>query len=238
MSERDANSAAKRDAKRERGKFAAWTLFVIGLASTVSQFLAAAWLGVADSFEWRLSTGGLVALAGSWYMWVKCDDWDSWRRKIWIWVGATAVIAFVGMYFANVSSDVAAPAAPAPAVEEAAPAAPAPAVEEVYTEEEYRDMARGLVASEMGQPKEDAFMSAARAEIATGKNRITIRDDLGASYQAGEISLAEYCVKDYWLSAAFAEGQTAEQRANPFAPQPKSNFEILASCTEWLVENL
>lgn len=86
-----------------RSKFAFATLIVVGLTSTVAQFIAAHSLGVAEQFDWRVSTGGLVAVIGAIHMAVACRSWAFWRKWVWVWVGATALLAFLGMNLASQS---------------------------------------------------------------------------------------------------------------------------------------
>lgn len=85
--------AASNPIKKQGGfKFAAATLLVIGMASTVSQIMAVASLG--EAVSWEFSNGGLVALVGAIYMWVKCRSWEFWKKWIWVWIGITVVLAF------------------------------------------------------------------------------------------------------------------------------------------------
>lgn len=86
-----------------RSKFAFATLIVVGLASTVSQFIAAEALGIIEHLEWSFSAGGLLAIIGAIHMAVVCHSWAFWRKWVWVWVCATALPAFLGVNLASQS---------------------------------------------------------------------------------------------------------------------------------------
>lgn len=76
-------------------KFAAATLAVLGITSTLAQYLSFASLGHLHEVEPQVSTGGLFALIAAIVMWVSCRSWSSWKKWIWPWVAIGAVLAFV-----------------------------------------------------------------------------------------------------------------------------------------------
>ena len=80
-----------------RGRFVAATLVVVAAVSTATQYLTAGAFGLPVDFAagdrvW--STGGLLAVIASIYMGVKCDNWVDFRRRIGVWAGLTAALAF------------------------------------------------------------------------------------------------------------------------------------------------
>ncbi len=94
--------SARQEVERRNGlKYATATLLAVGLTSTVAQFVAAASLGITQYFEWEASSGGLIALLGSIYMWAKCPNWEFWKRWIWLWVGPTVILAFITINLAS-----------------------------------------------------------------------------------------------------------------------------------------
>ncbi|SIT72486.1 hypothetical protein [Microbacterium sp. RU33B] len=88
-----ADSPTKPTAKRNPLGFGGATFLVVAAASTVTQMIAVASLGLPVALEW--STGGLVALVAGIWMGALCKSWASWRRWIWLPVGITVVVAFV-----------------------------------------------------------------------------------------------------------------------------------------------
>lgn len=80
MSTEAANSASK----KTKGGFtyAAVTMLLIGAASTLTQLITASSLELPVVAEW--STGGLIALCASLWMWIQCRSWAQWRRWVWI----------------------------------------------------------------------------------------------------------------------------------------------------------
>lgn len=82
--------------KVERGKFAGAAMFTIAMTSTVAQLLAMLAFDVSHLYEWgRASTGGLIAVIAAIYFGTRCDSWEVFSRRIWIWVAITAVLAFL-----------------------------------------------------------------------------------------------------------------------------------------------
>lgn len=77
---------------------AAAALFAVGATSTLVQIVTALALGTAQYFDWRWSTGGLVAIAAAIFMWFKGTSWASWRRRIWPWLLAVGVVAAGSMF--------------------------------------------------------------------------------------------------------------------------------------------
>lgn len=73
---------------------AAATLFAIGAISTVVQFVTALSMNTAQYFDWRWSTGGLLALVAAIFMWAKAKNWQQWRRGVLPWLVVTGLIAF------------------------------------------------------------------------------------------------------------------------------------------------
>jgi uncharacterized membrane protein len=81
--------------KVARGKFASAALVAVAAASTIALLLAMLAFGIADLWTGRLSTGGLTALIAAFYFGVRCDSWEDFSRRIWIWVAIAAVQAFL-----------------------------------------------------------------------------------------------------------------------------------------------
>lgn len=78
-------------------RFATATLAVLGITSTLAQYLSLASLGHLQEVEPQVSTGGLFALIAAIVMWVKCPSWSSWKKWIWPLVAIGAVLAIVAV---------------------------------------------------------------------------------------------------------------------------------------------
>lgn len=68
-------------------------LFLIGITVTAVQMVVSLNLDTFQHYEWRLSTGGLLALGVGIYVSVKCRTWSEFRRRIWPWLVVAAVVS-------------------------------------------------------------------------------------------------------------------------------------------------
>lgn len=202
--------------KPDRGQIVAATLFVIGFASTVAQFATAAWLGIADDFDFRWSTGGLVALLGCWYMAVKCYSWSDWKNRIWAWIGVVAVLAVSTIYATSSSSD--------PVISEnnpgTLPTSTTVPGEQSHASSEVDSTIANDVRSALVELDEEAFKSTFREALAGGESSDSISAAMGDIYER-----EQYCILLHWLDDV--------ARPNGFLPG-YSDETITRNCTEWL----
>lgn len=87
-------------------RYAAATFVLIGAVSTLSQMAAVASLGYPVTWDW--SSGGLVGIIASIWMWLRCRSWAAWRKWVWVPAIITVVIAFVTINLMTANAEKAA----------------------------------------------------------------------------------------------------------------------------------
>lgn len=76
-----------------RGLLFGAAILTIGATVTFTQLLAALMLGTSRFYDWRMSTGGIAAIAVGIYIAIKCRTWKEFRNRIWPWALIAAVLA-------------------------------------------------------------------------------------------------------------------------------------------------
>ena len=81
--------------KREVGGWglAAAAFFAVGATVTVVQVIIAVMLGTFLNYDWRMSSGGLLAFGVAIYIGIRCRSWAEWRRRLWPWLVVGGVAA-------------------------------------------------------------------------------------------------------------------------------------------------
>ena len=166
-----------------RWKFASAALFTIGATSTLCQLVAAAAFGVWDYVTPAWSTGGLVALAAAIHLGISSTTWFDFRRKIWIWVAVTAVIAV-----AVVGSTAAQLGSPS---------------NEAQSEAQY------LVEDYLSEVEESDWKQGFEELRDSGESSSYIASRLTAAWEAGEMPDEQYCVVNYWLNETYDSSRDA-----------------------------
>lgn len=207
-------------AKPDRGQLVGATLFAIGLASTATQLAVASWFGVTGNLSIGWSTGGLVALVGSFYLPRRCDSWSDWKKKIWVWIGTVAVLALFTTYVAY-SSPI---PSLSPDVPKSAPTLPLALDDPTYTREELERSIESKVRSALLELDEDAFKATFGDALDSGKSTETITATMVDVYEN-----EHFCVLLHWLD------DTVRSRENGFAPGEADEI-IVSNCVTWQME--
>lgn len=76
-----------------RGLLFGAAILTIGAIVTFTQLVVALMLGISRFYDWRMSTGGIAAIAVGIYIAIKCRTWKEFRNRIWPWALIAAVLA-------------------------------------------------------------------------------------------------------------------------------------------------
>ena len=81
--------------KREVGGWglAVAAFFALGATVTVVQVIVTVMLGTFLNYDWRMSSGGLLAFGVAIYIGIRCHSWTEWRGHLWPWLVVGGVAA-------------------------------------------------------------------------------------------------------------------------------------------------
>lgn len=211
--------------RQDKTRYVVATLLVLGLTSTLVQVATAASLGLSLQYD-RWSTGGLLAFVGAIYMGVKCKTWEDWKRKIWIWVVLTALVALVVSYQfgkLSLSANTTTSGSEVSVLEPVEDGGPLTDAELQELRDARAEIDQRLWAFLDQQGSEEAeYKQMYQDLIARGDTEEEIIQVMDDMYWAGDVDEYQYCVMYQWYFDV--------------AYEPISQEELVSTCTDWIVE--